>query len=151
MFNRNRTKPTMYNEIDDTRSTVYDFKLRISSLAYESYRTTEYKVYHKLNEDEMIPILDDKLNQMFAGEVDDGNGDMLDDIILSAAREGMQYLAKAHVDHRDSIHRFIVRRIADREDIERIRDAREEELETLNEDYAKVLEAISENKEEKLI
>lgn len=141
MFNKKK-QPSLYNSVDDSRSTVYDFTLRSTSIGFESYRTTEYSLYHKLDELEMLPKIDSHLEKLFAGDVDDANGDMLDEIIFGAAREALPYLSKQHIDHNDTIRRFIIRRTADRDDIRRIRDEREKERETMQADYNKICKAL---------
>lgn len=141
MFNKKK-QPSLYNSVDDSRSTVYDFTLRSTPVGFESYRTTEYALYHKLDELEMLPKIDSHLEKLFAGDVDDANGDMLDEIIFGAAREALPYLSKQYIDHNDTIRRFIIRRTADRDDICRIRDEREKERETMQADYNKICKAL---------
>lgn len=41
MFNKKKQQ-SLYNSVDDSRSTVYDFTLRSTPIGFESYRTTEY-------------------------------------------------------------------------------------------------------------
>lgn len=82
------------------------------------------------------------ISKAFAGNVDDANGDMLDEIIFGAAREALPYLSKQHIDHNDTIRRFIVRRTADRDDIRRIRDERIVERDTMQTDYDKICKAL---------
>lgn len=141
MFNKKK-QHTLYNSVDDSRTTVYDFRLRSSSVGFESYRTTEYHLYHKLVEDEMLARIDDHLKKLFAGNVDDANGDMLDELIFGAAREAMPYLTKQRIDHNDTIRRFIVRRTADLDDIRRIKDERVEERKVMQADYEKICKAL---------
>ena len=143
MFNKKKQQ-SLYNSVDDSRSNVYDFMLRFP---YESYRTTEYALYHKLDETEMLPRIDDHLEKLFVGNVDDANGDMLDEIIFGAAREALPYLSKQHIDHNDTIRRFIVRRTADRDDIRRIRDERVVERDTMQTDYDKICKALEKAEE----
>ena len=143
MFNKKKQQ-SLYNSVDDSRSTVYDFTLRSP---YESYRTTEYVLYHKLDESEMLPKIDDHLEKLFAGSVDEANGDMLDEIIFGAAREALPYLSKQHIDHNDTIRRFIVRRTADRDDIRRIRDERIKERDTMQADYDKICKTLEKAEE----
>ena len=146
MFNKKKQQ-SLYNSVDDSRSTVYDFTLRSTPIGFESYRTTEYTLYHKLDEAEMLPRIDDHLDKLFAGSVDDANGDMLDEIIFGAAREALSYLSKQHIDHNDTIRRFIVRRTADRDDIRRIRDERVIERDTMQTDYDKICKALEKTEE----
>lgn len=146
MFNKKKQQ-SLYNSVDDSRSTVYDFTLRSTPVGFESYRTTEYTLYHKLDEAEMIPKIDDHLEKLFAGSVDDANGDMLDEIIFGAARAALPYLSKQHIDHNDTIRRFIVRRTADRDDIRRIRDERVKERDTMQTEYDKICKALEKAEE----
>ena len=146
MFNKKKQQ-SLYNSVDDSRSTVYDFTLRSTPIGFESYRTTEYTLYHKLDEAEMLPRIDDHLNKLFAGSVDDANCDMLDEIIFGAAREALPYLSKQHIDHTDTIRRFIVRRTADRDDIRHIRDERIVERDTMQTDYDKICKALEKAEE----
>ena len=146
MFNKKKQQ-SLYNSVGDSRSLVYDFTLRSTPIGFESYRTTEYTLYHKLEESEMLPKIDDHLEKLFAGRVDDANGDMLDEIVFGAAREALPYLCKQHYDHNDTIRRFIVRRIADRDDIRRIRNGREKEREMMQVDYNNICKALESVKE----
>ena len=147
MFGKKKKRQTLYNSVDDSRSTVYDFTLRSTPIGFESYRTTEYTLYDKLDEAVMIPRIDEHLDKLFAGDVDDANGDMLDEIIFGAAREALPHLSKQHIDHNDTIRRFIVRRTADREDICRIRDERIVERDTMQADYDKICKALEKAEE----
>ena len=72
MFGRKK-KHAQFNTMDDSRVTVYDFKRRIQCL-FESYRSTDYRLYPGLSEEEMKPKIDRHLEALFAGDVDDGNG-----------------------------------------------------------------------------
>ena len=146
MFNKKKQQ-SLYNSVDDSRSTVYDFTLRSTPIGFESYRTTEYTLYHKLDEAEMLPRIDDHLEKLFAGNVDEANCDMLDEIIFGTAREALPCLSKQHIDHNDTIRRFIVRRTADRDDIRRIRDERIVERDTMQTDYDKICKALEKAEE----
>lgn len=136
MFGKKK-KQSLFNSVDDSRSVVHDFRLRSTSIGFESYRTVEYRLYHKLEEEEMLPRLDEHLNKLFAGNVDDGNADMLDAILFGAAREALPYLGRQHHDHVDMLRRLVISRIADRDDIRRIKAEREKERDTLQADFDK--------------
>lgn len=131
MFGKKKSQ-ALFNAVDDSRTIVHDFRLRTP---FESYRTVEYRLYHKLEETEMMPRLEDHLNKLFAGDVDSANSDMLDAILFGAAREGLADLGKQHYDHSDMLRRLIIRRKADCEDLRRIRDDRVEEYESMKADY----------------
>lgn len=133
MFGRKKKKePTLFNSIDDSRSVVYDFMRRF---VYESYRTVEYCMYPKLEEQELKAKLDVHLDALLAGEVDDGNANMLDQIIFAPAREGVMALRRQHYNHQDTIRRLIARRKSDRQDFSRISEERKEELAQLEWEY----------------
>ena len=129
----------LINSMDDTRQVVHDFRLR---LPYENYRTKEYELYHKLKDEEILPRIDDHLEKLFSGEVDDGNGDMLDSILFSPAREAKPDLAKQHVDHGDMIRRLIIRRKSDIADFETIVETLKNELSSLQTEYKQTNEKI---------
>ena len=147
MFGRKKNQ-ALFNAVDDSRAVVHDFRLRATQAGFESYRTVEYRLYHKLDEDEMIPRLEEHLNKLFAGEVDDGNGDMLDAILFGAAREALPDLGRQHYDHSDMLRRLIIRRKADREDLRRIRDDRVEEYESMKADYERTCKMLDREYEE---
>ena len=148
MFGKKKSQ-ALFNAVDDSRTVVHDFQLRSSSpTGFESYRTVEYRLYHKLAEDVMIPRLEEHLNKLFAGSVDDANGDMLDAILFGAAREALPDLGRQHYDHLDMLRRLIIRRKADREDLRRIRDDRVEEYESMKADYERTCKMLDREYEE---
>lgn len=138
----------LFNAVDDSRTVVHDFRLRATQAGFESYRTVEYRFYHKLEEDEIMPRLEEHLSKLFAGEVDDGNGDMLDAILFGTAREALPDLGRQHYDHSDTLRRLIIRRKADREDIRRIKEEREAECEAMRIDYEKTCKMLDREYEE---
>lgn len=144
MFSKKKEQ-TLFNAVDDSRSVVHDFRLRHP---YESYRTVEYRLYHKLEESEMLPRLEDHLTKLLAGEVDDANGDMLDNIIFGTVREALPDLGRQHYDHIDMLRRLILRHKSDREDIRMIKEARELEYETLKSDYERTCRMLAKECEE---
>lgn len=151
MFEKKKNH-SLLNAVDDNKTLVNDFRLRSSSpIGFESYRAVDYHLYHKLEEDEMIPRLEEHLSKLFSGEVDDANGDMLDNIIFSAAREGIADLGRQHYDHMDTLRRLSVRSKADCQDLRKIRDARVEELALVQKEYehiCKMMENIGGKKNE---
>ncbi len=138
-----KKQQALFSAVDDSRSIVNDFRLRSSVIGFESYRTVEYRLYHKLEESEMLPLIDEHLSKLFAGEVDDGNGDMLDSIIFGAAREALPDLGHQHYDHIDMIRRLTISRIADRDDIRRIIDERQKERDAMQSDYNSICQALA--------
>lgn len=146
MFGRKK-KQAQFNTMDDSRVTVYDFKRRIQCL-FESYRSTDYRLYPGLSEEEMKPKIDRHLEALFSGDVDDGNGDMLDNIIFGPYRESVPYLNIQRLIHKDMNRRLVARRVSDRADFERIRDERKEELERLEQEYEDVCSKVATVEEE---
>lgn len=145
MFGKKKNQ-ALFNAVDDSRTVVHDFRLRAP---YESYRTVEYRLYHKLAEDEMMPRLEEHLSKLLAGDiVDSGNADMLDAILFGAAREGITDLGKQHYDHSDMLRRLIIRRKVDREDFRKIRDDRVEEYESMKADYERTCKMLDREYEE---
>lgn len=137
MFGRKKKEQAQFNTMDDSRVTVYDFMRRMQPL-FESYRSADYRPYLGLCEEEMKPKLDRHLEVLFAGDVDDANGDMLDNIIFGPYRESVPYLNIQRLNHKDMNRRLVARRVSDRADFERIRDERKEELERLEQEYEDV-------------
>lgn len=134
MFGKKKKAQAQFNTMDDSRVIVYDFMRRMKCL-FESYRPADYKLYPGLCEEEMKPKLDRHLEALFAGDVDDANGDMLDNIIFDPYRESVSYLNVQRLNHKDMNRRLIARRISDRADFERIRDERKVELGYLEQEY----------------
>lgn len=153
MFGKKKSQ-ALFNAVDDSRTVVNDFQLRSSSsptgspTGFESYRTVEYRLYHKLEEDEMLPLLDEHLAKLFAGDVDSGNCDMLDAILFGAAREALPDLGRQHYDHSDMLRRLIIRRKADREDLRRIKEEREAECDAMKADYERTCKMLDREYEE---
>ncbi|MCD7756457.1 MAG: hypothetical protein LUJ09_09095 [Firmicutes bacterium] len=132
---------TQFKSLDSTRSVVYDFYFRAP---YITYRSSEYRLYPKLDESIFIPELNMYLEKLLSGQVDDGNGDLLDNIIFSKAREAMPDLARQHVDHADMLRRLIAHRKADCHDFSQITEERKKELEELEAAYARTRDIIEE-------
>ena len=96
----------------------------------------------------MKPKIDRHLEALFSGDVDDGNGDMLDNIIFGPYRESVPYLNIQRLIHKDMNRRLVARRVSDRADFERIRDERKEELERLEQEYEDVCSKVATVEEE---
>lgn len=133
MFGRKKQKSTVIYNMDDTRTTVYDFRRRMNP--FESYRPAEYRLNPYLKEDIVKPMLDAHLSRLFAGEIDDANGDVLDRLIFSGAREGKSDLTLQRYEHKDMIARLVARWKSDYKDLINLRDLRKYELEELLADH----------------
>lgn len=91
----------------------------------------------------MRPKLDQHLEELFTGDVDDANGDMLDSIILASYRESVTNLNVQRLNHKDMNRRLIAKRVSDYADFVRIREERQKELEQLEKEYEDVCNKIA--------
>ena len=114
MFGQKKKK-AQFNMMGDSRVTCYDFIRRFDGL-FESYRAADYKLYHRLSEEEMRPKLDQHLEELFTGDVDDA---------------------------KDMNRRLIAKRVSDYADFVRIREERQKELEQLEKEYEDVCNKIA--------
>lgn len=147
MFGKKKSQ-ALLNAVDDSRTVVHDFRLRSSSpTGFESYRTVPYRQFHKLEEEEMLPRIEEHLAKLFAGEVDSANGDMIDAVIIGAYREALSDLYRQHYNHMDTLHRLIIRHDTDREDIRRHIEDREAELEAIRADLEKTCRMLGKSEE----
>lgn len=133
-----------FQTLDDSRVPAYDFRLRISKL-FESYRTAEYRPYEPLSEETMRVELDGYLDKLFDGEVDDGNGDVLLNLIFSRAREALPLLRIQRVNHEDMLQRLTIRYKADKKDFEQLLEDAVRERITAEQAYEKAI-ALSEQR-----
>ena len=95
--------------VDDTESIVADFKLRAP---FWSYRTVPYREYEPFVN--FTADIDNYLERLFEGEIDDGNGNVLDNIICDMARQAEEHLKRQHTEHRDTIKSFDIRNKGDK-------------------------------------
>lgn len=100
--NRSRT-----DETEDT--VVRDFQRRAP---YWSYRVTDYRPYAPFTE--FRKELDGYLEKLFAGEIDDGNGDVLDNLIVDMTQLALHDLDKQRADHQDNLRNLELRTVGDR-------------------------------------
>ena len=91
--------------VDDTLDVVNDFTYQIP---YWSYKVSAYREYSPFAD--LTATLDEHLEKLFAGEIDDGNGDVLDCLIADYARENFRYLAQQRVEHCGALKMFQVQR-----------------------------------------
>lgn len=133
MFKIRKRKHTQIQNMDESRAIVYDFRRRL--IKFEGYRPAEYRLNPALKEEVVKPMLDRHLAKLFAGEIDDANGDVLDRLIFSGVREGKTDLVRQRYEHMDMIARLTAGWESDYQDIRQLRDLREEELEELISDY----------------
>lgn len=82
--------------IDDEMEIVNDFTRQVP---FWNYRPVSYRINERFMD--LIPELDAYLERLFAGEIDDGNGDVLDNIICDHAAETIKELTDQKVSHDD--------------------------------------------------
>ncbi len=83
---------------------VKDFERRIP---YWGYRTVNYIVDQAFLE--FKDEIDAYLDKLFGGDIDDGNGDVLDSLITDVARIAEEKLLQQRTEHRDTIKSFDIR------------------------------------------
>ena len=105
LFHENHPNKT----VDDRTVVVNDFTRRTP---FWSYRTVSYKEYPPLLE--LEKLLDGYLRELFKGELDEANGDALDNLIFDYVRQAELDLAQQRCRHRDMINSFDIRAKGDR-------------------------------------
>ena len=88
---------------------VKDFKRRIP---FWGYRPVNYKITEQFRD--YKTEIDAYLEKLFKGEIDSGNADILDNMIIDCARQAEKDLVNQHSEHRDSIKSFDVRAASDK-------------------------------------
>lgn len=102
-------RPTNANDNDEYESkVVHDFSRRT---LFWYYRPLDYKIYEPF--DDIKNELDNYLEKLFEGDIDEANGAVLDTIILDRCRQAKKDLAKQRVQHRDHIKDFDIRAKSD--------------------------------------
>ena len=87
---------THEKQVDDSMEIVNDFTRQVP---FWDYRPVNYRVDdHFLN---LYPEIDAYLARLFAGEIDDGNGDVLDNLICDHAVNALRALSVQKVSHDD--------------------------------------------------
>ena len=142
-------KNTLFNDVDDSRSVAHDFRLRYFDI-FGGYGTLDYRVSPGLEESAMLAVLEERIKKLISSEcIDCGNGNVLDDLILSIGVEAEAKLRRQAVSHREIIRWLSVRRKADKEDFARIETKLRSEIESLESDYSNIMNAIEREKGDK--
>ena len=97
------------SEIDDTRVVVKDFVRRPPYWSYRSLGYTPLKEFMEFQRN-----IDDYLEKLFQGGIDDGNGDVLDNMNIDIAMQALTDLAIQRVNHRNTIKDLAARFEGDR-------------------------------------
>lgn len=99
--------------VDDRTVVVNDF---IRRTPFWSYRTVSYKDYSPLMN--FGKVIDEHLQELFKGQIDEANGDALDNLIFDIVRQAELDLADQRCKHRDMINSFGIRARGDRNSFE---------------------------------
>lgn len=110
--------------VDDAPVIVRDFNRRAP---FWSYRTAEYRAYPPFAQ--FKSEIDAYLDKLFAGEIDDGNGNVLDTMISDILRQAELDLEHQRTDHHDVIVSFGIRAKSDKTAFEKELQIRREALE----------------------
>ena len=86
-------------QVDDNVELVNDF---VRQTPFWNYRPVEYKINEYFLTG-LVAELDSYLDRLFAGEIDDGNGDVLDNIICDYAARAVRDVSEQKVHHEDLI------------------------------------------------
>ncbi len=122
-----QTKSNQSAAAQEEPGMVHDFKRRVP---YWGYRMVDYREYAPLAA--LREQLDERLNILFGGELDDGNGDVLDALIADTLRQAEQDIKRQRIDHRNMIASLSMRARSDRaafeNELRRCRAALEQNL-----------------------
>lgn len=143
MFGKSKQNKGIVSNVSTNRVKVYDFQRRQTK--FESYRPPEYVFYPGLEEPVVIPILDDHLAKMFVGDIDEGNGNDLNNLIFSIVAQGECFLERQRYRNLNLIPRLTARNQVDGEDFKNMLKQREDELEDLLEQQ-KIINQLMENR-----
>ena len=137
MFHR---KKKIIHSISDAKATVYDFERRFP---FESYRSTDYLLYYKLGDPALKRQIDRHLKALLAGEVDEGNANMLEGYLCSLAGEAAADLTLQQREHQDMLKRLQARRRSDPEDFVKLLNNLQKDLHQLEEEYETVCQMLA--------
>lgn len=135
IFRKKQKTNNLYQEVDDSRQIVYDFRRRTYNF-FENYRTVGYKKLPSCDFEKQRQETAEVLNRLIAAQsVDAGNADCLIDKILGQVRDGVRYLDDQYLEHQDFYTRQGERMKADLEDLEQILNLRKEKIETIEKEH----------------
>lgn len=135
IFRKKQKTNNLYQEVDDSRQIVYDFRRRTYNF-FENYRTVGYKKLPSCDFEKQRQETAEVLNRLIAAQsVDAGNVDCLIDKILGPVRDGVRYLDDQYLEHQDFYTRQGERMKADLEDLEQILNLRKEKIETIEKEH----------------
>ena len=143
MWGKKKRDSASFCTVDTQKEIKTDFGLRSSHHGFESYRTVDYIKFYELSHDAYYGAIDEHLDRLFKGEIDDANGNVLERFTFGPVRKAFPDLKIQHIDRQDTIRRFIVRNASDLNDLKAIREARQSELNDLESELSSVINKIS--------
>ena len=132
--------------VDDEKEVVRDFTRRTP---FWGHRTVSYRDFAPLMN--LKEELDAYLEKLFQGEIDDGNADVLDNIIFDRVRQALEDLKYQSVEHEDMNCSFENRADSDVNAFREERDNLLKDLEYITGKYERLIRLFEacEYKEEK--
>ncbi len=120
--------------VDDERIVVKDFIRRIPFWGHRNIAYRDFEPLINLKQE-----LDEYLENLFHGEIDDGNADVLDNIIFDRVRQAMEDLKYQSVEHEDMNCSFENRVDSDLSAFSQERDNLMEDLKFINREYERLM------------
>lgn len=137
IFRKKKQESNLYNEVDDSRQVVYDFRRRTYRL-FENYRAIGYKKLPSYDlESQKQKNAETLAKLMKAKAVDSANEDCLLDTIFGPIRDGFRYLEDQWIEHRDFYTRQAQRAERDSEDLKNMIVFWNEKLEEMEQEHEK--------------
>ena len=132
--------------VNDEKEVVSDFTRRTP---FWGHRTISYRDFEPLKQ--LKEELDAYLDKLFQGEIDDGNADVLDNIIFDRIRQALEDLVYQSVEHEDMNCSFKNRADSDVNAFREERDNLIRDLEFITGKYDRLIKLFeaSEYKEDK--
>lgn len=132
--------------VDDEKVVVKDFVRRTPFWGHRNISYHDYEPLMNLKQE-----LDEYLEKLFHGEIDDGNADVLDNIIFDRVRQAMEDLKYQSVEHEDMNCSFENRVDSDLIAFKEERENLMKDLEFINREYDRLMKMYEKNeyKEEK--
>lgn len=126
---------SLFNEVDDSRQIVYDFRRRTNQL-FENYRAVNYRKAASCDLEQLKSEVADTLAKLIASNaIDSGNEDCLVDKILGPIRDGIRYLDDQYLEHMDFYNRQGGNMAAHSADIEKILELWKEKEEAIAKEH----------------
>lgn len=118
---------------------------RFCQRPYSHCRPVDYTPWPALFSD-LQPKIDNWLDELFKGDINEKNANVLDSLIVDNIRAAMDNLSEQYISHTDTIHGLSNRIITDPTSFEREIEDCEVILEKLETDYADVVNRYDEKK-----